>query len=356
MKKQSTNYYLFLFFSSFSRNLIEVYSLVILYKKGYSLNNILIFLLITYLTGIASCHISLIIKPKLTLILSNIFYGISFLYLSKMANTLYSLLIFAILFSLSNYSYHIIRHYYALHMLENKKSPRIIVMIIYISSTISSLLGSILLDKVSPFFTSTIVLMLSSISCIPIFKYKIESTLTYNLHQNKKVNISIDKIIFSILEQFKVIFLEIQPLFLYLYIKKSYLYIGIFNIIMSISSLLVVFYLSKKINNNKMKYITSLLGIILLLKINQNSKIYLLLIAIFEGILIKLYETYSIKNLYDIEENNIKNYLKKEENIFLITKSCIIIIWIITRVSLKTILSIHIIGIILSGFFLKKKK
>ena len=337
-------------------HLIEVYSLVILYKKGYNLNSILIFLLITYLTGIVSCHISLIIKPKLTLILSNILYGISFLYLTKMSNTLYSLLIFAIIFSLSNYSYHTIRHYYALHMLENNKNPRLIITIIYISSTISSLLGSLLLDKITPLFTSTIVLILSTISCIPIFKHKIESKLKNKFHQTKKVNISIDKILFSILEQFKVIFIEIQPLYLYLYIKKSYLYIGIFNIIMNISSLSVVFYLSKKINNNKMKYITSLLGIILLLKINQKSKKYLLLIASFEGILIKLYETYSIKNLYDIEKNNIKNYLKVEENIFLITKSCIIIIWIIMGVNLKIILSIHIIGIILSGFFLKKNK
>ena len=43
-KKNSFYYHLFLFFSSFTRGLIEVFSLVLLYQKGYSVHALYFFL------------------------------------------------------------------------------------------------------------------------------------------------------------------------------------------------------------------------------------------------------------------------------------------------------------------------
>ena len=355
MNKRERTYHLFLFFEAFSRGLIEVYSLVLLYKKGFTINSILIFLLSTYIIGMFSSSISLKVNTKIILIISNIIYGISFLYLSIINKSILSLMFFSLLLSFSNYSYHIIRHYYALHMLNDKKKTNIIVNILYLGTIFSSLIGSILLDKISPILTSIIVLTLSIISCIPILKYepsKNNINKANNINKNQKVKLGKNKIIFSILEQFKVLLTELQPLFIYIYIKKSYLYIGIFNIIMNISSLCVVLVLSKHISSKKLKYITVLLGITLFLKINIKNYLILLIIALLEGTFIKIYEIFSLRNLYDIGKNNIKKYLIKEEYIFLSTKSIIILLSILFNINLKTILYFYIIGIIISGFFI----
>ena len=103
-----TTYNLFLFLSTLTRNIIEVFSVIILYNKGYSINNILIFLLVMYISGIITNYISLKSNYKVVLIISYFTYGISYLYLSLMNNNIYNLLLLAVLLSISNYSYHAI--------------------------------------------------------------------------------------------------------------------------------------------------------------------------------------------------------------------------------------------------------
>ena len=353
MKNKNLNYHIFLFLSLFSRDLVEIFSLVLLYKKGFSIKNTLLFLLITYIIGIITCTISIKKNKKIVLIISNIIYGISYLYLSKISNSYLSLFILAMLLSFSNYSFHTIRHYYAIIMLKNKNRTNNLIIITYIAKIIAILIGSLLLEKTSPIITSIIILIISIISCIPIIKFhNIE-----NNHNNiKNIKIEKNKIIFSILEQFKIHFLELQPLYLYLYIKTSYLYIGVFNIIMHISSLIVIILLSKHITQKKFKYITIFLGITLILKLNLKNKILLVIIALLEGVFTKIYEIFSLNNLYEVKENNIKDYLLTEEYIFLNSKSTITICFILLPISLKNILYIDIIGIIISGFFLEYKE
>jgi len=353
MKKTKT-YNIFLFLSTFTRTLIEVFSLVLLYKKGYTLNNILLFLMLTYLIGIPTNYLSLKIYYKTTLIISTIIYGISYIYLSLMNNTIPSLIILAILLSIGNYSYHTIRHYLALTMLENKnRNPRNLILITYIAIIISSIIGSLILKLFPLITTSIIIFILSFISIFPILKQK--KIIISKEKINNKVIIPKEKIIFNILEQFKVIFLTLQPLFLYIYIDKSIYYVGIFNIITNISSLIVVYFLSKRLNKNHFKYYSLILGIIFIFKINIKSGLFLLILAFFEGIFIKIYENISLENLYNYHDNDIKKYLQKEELIFFITKSIILFVFLIFRMDFYTIMYINIISVILSGFFIKKR-
>ena len=69
---KNNNYHLFLFLTTFTRGLVETFSLVLLYKKGFMVKEILIFLLITYLVGIVANYVSLKIKYKTVLIISSI--------------------------------------------------------------------------------------------------------------------------------------------------------------------------------------------------------------------------------------------------------------------------------------------
>jgi len=346
MKKNHT-YHLFLLLTTFTRGLVETFSLVLLYKKGFIIEEILLFLLIMYLTGILVNYISLKINYKIVLIISSCFFGISYLYLSTKD---ISLFILAILLSISNYSYHSIRHFLGLNILK-KKDSRNIVNIMNLGIILSSIVGVLIISKLSLILVSIILIILVIISLIKIFKLKINTKLKYN----KKIIISKKNILFNILEQFKVIFIELQPLFLYLYINNSIVYIGIFNIIISIASLIVVYFLSKKLKGKAFKYITSILGITLLLKINIKNSIFLLFIALIEGILVKLYDNYSLSYLYNIKDISINKYLIIEETIFFTSKSIIMLIFIGFNFILKLILLTCIIGIILSGLIYEEQ-
>ena len=345
-------YNLFLFLSNLTRNLIEVYSVILLYQKGYNLNNIYLFLLIVYITAIITNYISLKINYKYSLIISFILYGISYLYLITMSRSIINIIILGIITSISINTYHTIKHYIAMNIINNdkEKNINIIILIIYLSTIISNIIGLFLIKKIPINIIIFILILLSVISIYPILKLKIVNPKS----QTKKINITKNKIIYSILEQFKVILLELQPLYLYIYIKTSFIYIGVFNIIINIASLLVMIIINKYINNKYYKYIIILLGIVLIMKININNKIILLFIALLEGIGMKLYEKNSINNLYDIKNNNIKKYLIIEETIFFTSKAILMLFFLLIIKNLKIIIYICIIGLVASSYFIKE--
>lgn len=347
-------YRIFLFFSTFTRGLVEVFSLVLLYKKGYSPDMIILFLFFMYFIGIFINYISLRISYKIILFLSNILYIISFIYLSFMKSSFIELLLLSILLSSGTYSYHAIRHLIGLKMVNDKKSnTTLVITLMYLGIITSSIVGSYILSKVSFFINIIIIFILSIISSISIFKMDFGIGKT---NKKTKVIIDKDKIYFSIFEQFKIIFLELQPLFLYIYIDKSICYVGIFNVIVNLASLIVVYFLSRRISVKYFKYICLFLSVIFILKLNINSGIILLVIAFFEGIFVKLYETFGLNNLYTLDGNNIYDYLKVEELIFFGSKSIIMFIFYILKLNIYIIMYICIIGILISGLFIKNRK
>lgn len=346
-----TNYYnIFIFISTLVRNLIEVFSCVLLYKMGYTINNILIFISIMSTFGLITNYLSLKINYKRSLIISSILYGISFYYLSVMTPTITNLIIFAILLSISNYSYTLIKHLLALKLTENSKHKISIILIFtYLANIISSLIGAISIEKLSLGITTIIIIVLSLLSIIPISRLNIKTTKL----KLTKVNISKEKKLFSIFEQFKIIFLTLQPLYLHLYINNNIYYISFFNIIINISSLIVVYKISNKINNKYFKYLNIIFCISLLLKLKIKNSIIILIVAFLEGIGGKIYEIISLENLYNKIENNIESYLITEEIYFCITRAIITLIFSLFIKDLIIMLHICIIGIFVSGIFIK---
>ena len=352
MIKERT-YNVFLFLSIFTRGLVEVFSLVLLYKKGYSLNDLIFFLFLMYSLGILINYISLKLYYKVILVMSSLIYGLSFIYLSNMNTSLISLSILALLLSSGNYSYHVIRHFLALTMLETKnRSASKLIIINYLGVISASLIGMYLINNLPFIITSIIIFVLSGISIIPILKQ--DKIIISSNTLDKKVFIPKNKIIFNILEQFKVILLELQPLFIYICIDKSIYYVGIFNIITNIASLLVIYFISSKLNNKYFKYYTLILGLIFVLKLNIKSGLILLFIAFLEGIFVKIYENTSLSNLYNYKDNFISSYLLKEELIFFTSKSLIMLVYFLFNLNIYTIMYINVIGIIISGFFIKE--
>ena len=74
-------YNIFILLSTLARNIVEIFSSVLLYKMGYSLKEILLFYSIVYLIGaIISTiviYLTKIVKPKYILILSSIIFFVS---------------------------------------------------------------------------------------------------------------------------------------------------------------------------------------------------------------------------------------------------------------------------------------
>lgn len=345
-------YNIFILLSTISRNIVELFSSVLLYQIGYSFRNILIFYIILYLVGaftsIITMYLTNKIKINILLIISSIIFSISFYYMSVMKNSFSNLIIFSIIYSIGTYSYHTIRHYLAIQSINNKRKY-IGNILIYtnIAIGISSLLGSIIQSKLSTLILSILISVISLIGIIPLIKFKeLKESKIIKYHK-----LPINKLIFFILEQAKVSFLSLQPLYLYLFISSKIEYIGVFNIIMVLSSIIYIYYFVRKIDDKKyFKYINIIFCIILLLKININNKYLILLISLFEGIGIKSFEIVSSENIYNIRKNiNKKGYIIMSEVVFCLSN---IIIYIISYIinDLKITMYILIITILFISF------
>ena len=226
--------------------IIEIFSSVLLYKMGYSIKEIMLFYFILYITAIIINTISLylinIINYKYILIISSLIYSYAFYYLNNMRNNILSLIIFSILLGLGSYSYHSIRHYLALNVIEKDNRIHIgsILIFNYIAYILSSYIGAFITNNFGLIYVVIIIFVLSLLSMIPLISIR-------NIKRKEKINISIksinkNKILFFIFEQFKVMFLILQPLYLFLYVKKDIEYIGIFNIVMGIASIIFVYF------------------------------------------------------------------------------------------------------------------
>ena len=88
--------------STIARNIVEVFSSVLLYKMGYSLKEILLFFTILYFVGgiisVIVIYLTKYINAKYILILSSIIFSISFYFMSTMDKTISNLIIFSIIF------------------------------------------------------------------------------------------------------------------------------------------------------------------------------------------------------------------------------------------------------------------
>ena len=161
------------------------------------------------------------------------------------------------------------------------------------------------------------------------------------------------KLNFFIFDQFKVIFILLEPLYLYIVANNLY-YVGIFNIVLGLSSLLCLYFIIRKVNISKYyKYINIIFTLVLFLKLNISNRYILLIIAILEGIGIKSSELVSVMNLYNYDEIN-GGYIIFSEWIFCLARVIILGIIYFLSIHLKVILYILLFGIFCLTFQYKK--
>ena len=352
-----TKYNLFLFLSNLARNIIEFFSIVLLYEKGYDIKTLFLFLGVYYLVSVLVCIFSIWIGNKynynIILVLSCFLFGFSYYYLSVMDTTLVNILIFGVLQAISNYTYHSARHYFGISIVGNKKEVSEALIFTYIPLIFIPYVGAYLTNHFSLTTTIIVVIILLLVSMIPIFKIKLKGRKEHLDIRKSKPN----NLMFWILEQFKVIFLLLEPLYLYIYIDNNLEYLGVFNIIIGLASLVFIYFIGRKKNTRKwFRYLNILFCLILVFKLNIRSKFLLYIVALLEGLGIKLYEMVSTTNLYNIsDKKKVGSYLMLAEIVFGTISSIICFSFYLID-NLIISMYICILGIFLSAFVIKPLK
>ena len=361
-------YNIFIILSTIARNMVEIFSSVLLYKMGYSFREILLFFAILYFTGAVTSTLIIystkIIKPKYILItpktlfnsltkyiliLSSLIFSGSFYFMQAMDKTFINLVIFSIIYGIGSYSYHTLRHYYAIKSIDNDKKTEIGSILIFTNIAIifSSLIASYIQSKLSLLILAITVIIISIIAIIPLFRFNInnsDNTIKYQKIERNKIK-------FFILEQAKVINISLQPLYLYLFIDDKIEFIGVFNVVLGISACIFIYYFVRKIDDKKyFKYFNMIFCLLLFLKLNVSNRYLILLIGFFEGLGIKMFEIVSSQNIYNIKKNtNVKGYLVIVEIIFCSIRCIMCIIGYLIN-DIKIILYLSITLIFLVGF------
>lgn len=339
-------YNIYMFISTFTRNIIDLYSVVYLYKLYPSIKTIIGIYSLIYFLGIFISYLSIKLGNKVgykyILIFSSIITSITFVVLNnaKIINTH----IVSILLSLSIFTYHPLKHYYGITLLNEKEKLGISLILIYLASFFSSYF---VIKDIKPI----ILIIITIIGIIPTLL--IEKNIPKKIEYPK--NILPSKIQFFIFDQFRILFLLLEPLYLYI-ISKTISYVGVFNIIITISSIIYLYLITNNKNINIKKYycyLNILFVIFLLLKLNITNKIILLIIAFFEGIGIKTNELISTMNLYKIKNLKLsekEGYLIISEIIFCSTRAIILFIFYLFNVNLVIMMYILLIGVFILSF------
>ena len=219
--KNIKSYNIYMFISSFTRNIIDIYSVVLLYQNGISINNIIGIYAITYFIGAYISTLSIKIGNsigfKYVLIFSSIITSISFYIINKSTDPY----LISLFLSLSIFTYHPIKHYYGINLLTQKDQIGNTIILTYIATILSSYFA---IKEIKLIY----LVIISLLSIIPSIFIKKEprQKITYPKKIPKNT------LNFFILDQTKIVFLLLQPLYLYI-ISKTISYVGIFNIIIT---------------------------------------------------------------------------------------------------------------------------
>lgn len=363
MKKLSdvTKLNLFVFFTMFAKFSVELFMPVILYKLNFSIQEILIFLLYSYVLNIiSSIPITKVGKKygfKYIVIASSFLFTSFYFVVSFMKKNILYFIIVGFLNSVSNILYYIGRHNYAGVVLNRNKIGKgvggIIISTVF-ASMVASLFSSYVIEKFSLILVAIIITIIYLLGTAFIFKIK-------ENQENQKIslkdihnNISKSNKLFFLIEQFKTVFFSLYPLYVYIFVDNTYTYIGYIYLITSIASIIFIYFYSKKIdkkNINFLKISAILLSTILFIDMYISSKFWALVVVFIEGICIKFYETSVAKNMYTLKgKMEGSSYFLYMEILYNIGRIIIVNSILLFSLKIRTILFICILFIFISGF------
>ncbi len=366
MDSNQKKFGLYVFLSTFSRSLIEVFIPVILYKFGYSINEILFYYLIVNLVSLFITYPSIYISNKYNNKILSIVGITSFIALqvalNYMVRSMLYLILIAVLFAFYRRGYWISRRYYNLEVIKDKNiatSYSIIMILNQLAVIVSGYIGSLILDYVSLKILTIIAILLFAICLIPINMMKFE-------HENRQYNLNLKDTIKSIPKSDIYLFGSYElnnvikfliPLYIVIYVKDTYQTIGLVTLITNLALLIFTFLFGKKLDKSKSNYlkISILLAVgVYVLKVNSTG-FALFIVSFIEGFVSKMYELSINKEFYTLSKQfeyyNYNLMYEITQNLF---RSILVFILYITNFDIRNMIYVSL-AFVLFGIFLKFK-
>jgi len=369
--KDQKRYNIFVFLSTFARQLIELFIPVILYKSWFPLSDV-----IFYYFWI--CLFSIILSPIIFRVVKRFGYKtilvswvIAFVLLQiSLANVYFSvwyLLLVSFLFSTYRRCYWITRRFYNLKVIHNDNisiSYSFISIFNQIGSVLAAYIWAILLDFVSVEILTVISVFLFLISIYPISKIELDESVDKNkkldlLWTLKSIKFS-DKYIFGSYELMNAVRFFI-PLYLVIYVKDTYQIVWILQVVTWIATIIFSYIYGKKINKDNVNYLGLSIFFLLLvyfLKVNV-WWILLTLVAFIEWFANKMNDISTNKEVIKLSKNfDYENYNYAYERIMNVLRlfASIIILLFIDDVKLIIYFLLFVIALSIPLAFKRKKK
>lgn len=369
MDNNQKKFNLYVFLSTFARNLIEIFIPIILYKSGFSLKQVIFyyFILNTFSAIITIFCVKFANKSgyrKLSIIGIISFIILQILLNNIKINILY-LILTAIFYSTYRRCYWISRKFFSLKIIKKdniSKTYSFIIVCNQIAEIVGSYIGALLLDFIDIKVLTLISVILFLSSLIPLKKLDIQKS-------KNPVKIDLVKTIKKIPFEDIYIFCSYEllnatmflfPLYLYIYVKNNYSVVGLLALITNTATIIFALIYGKKVNKKKNYLSTSIFlrSIVYILKLNVTS-LFLIVVSFIEGIVIKMNQISLNKEFFQLS----KNYEYENYNLvynFLETAfRAIIVLFLLLFINdLKVMIYITIFIFASSGFvkFKYKKK
>lgn len=348
---------IFIFITSFSKLLVELFIPLILYNRGFGIKKIFLFLIIKYSLCVLFVPIgralgNMISYAKL-MVFSSVLFSLTYVYLNFMK----SIFVLAILYSAYLMFYWLGRHIYAISIIEEKKATENVSLyniFTILGGLFSTYIGAVIIDMFGYLVLSIIVLVLMVISIFPLIKIKdvkiSDKKETFKIFKSFPIR----NYTFITLDQLRYIICSIYPLYIYIYVRRTFSFAGVLNIISGVGSILYIYILSKKMDKNKKDYLSLsllLMGFIYVFKLFVYSKYLFLIIVFVEGVIKSSVDTITLRNTYCYGKNyDVISYVAFIEIINNVGRTLFLVLFYLLDLGLMQIILVSVIGLFLNVF------
>ena len=358
---------MYLLLSALAKNLLGTFNCIYLYKQGFSVIEVAIWILITYIGYMIFQPILLKyghkFSNKVLLLVSFVFFISTYIELAFYLDSLFSLILNAILYTCYNSIFWNVRHNLEFTTLNDKKIGRkvgILLIISQISEITAAMISAVILDNFSivPLvIISSILMFISLIIIFPIDEKRKKKTSGSIITYFKTV----PKItLFHLaLREASTVMTAFFPLYLYIYVSNTYSFAGLANFFLGLASMIFTYFLSKRIDDKRESYLllcTVLICLIYLLKINITTE-FVLVIVFIEGFIKQFFNVVNNNNYYLLGQKLDRlTYICGNECFINIARVSITLIGLFLTGSIPKLMYFCIGLLVLSGFVPFKTK
>lgn len=341
--KNQRRYNLFVFLSTFARQLIELFIPIILYKAWFEIKDIVFYYFCISLFSVILAPLVIKSAKKVEHSIILLTWIISFILLQVIIAHIYVsmryLLLVAFLFACYRRCYRITRRLYNLKVIHNTNiwiSYTFISIINQLACMVATYIGAVLLDFVNIGTLTCISILLFVISIYPISKIKTpnrkESDIKLDLIWTLKKIDNADKYIFGSYELLNFVRFLI-PLYLVIYVSDTYQIVWILQVFTWLATILFSYLYGKKINKNNINYLNLSIWLIVAIyamKLNV-TWVFLAIVAFLEWFISKMNEISVNKEFIKLSKKfDYENYnyaYEQTQNLFRLIVSAIMFLF-----------------------------